>query len=194
MAIIVSSVVLAACGTETTNQTRVCDVIADAVDLLVDGDVTGATERVEDLAEMDTRGLDEELSLRHRRWGFNCPGVDLDLVMLEYHLSEPVALVEYKHHRAGAPNLTHPNYLAMGALAERAGVPLFVARYWPESWAMHVLPVTSLAEAALSKRDGRMTEQDYVRFLHHIRQVLVDDRVVEGLNTELPPPRLAVVR
>jgi hypothetical protein len=64
MAIIVSSVVLAACGTETTNQTRVCDVIADAVDLFVDGDVTGATERVEDLVEMDTRGLDDEVSLR----------------------------------------------------------------------------------------------------------------------------------
>jgi hypothetical protein len=138
---------------------------------------------------------DEQLSLRHRRWGFNCPGVDLDLVMLEYHLSEPVAVVEYKHHRAQQPDLTHPNYLAMGALADRACVPMFVARYWPDTWAIHLFAVTGLAETALGNRkDERMSEQGYVLFLHHIRQVLVHDRVVAGLNTVLPPPRLELIK
>lgn len=40
---------------------------------------------------------DMELSGRHRIWGFNCPAVDLDFLMVEYNLGIAIAVVEYKH-------------------------------------------------------------------------------------------------
>ena len=50
---------------------------------------------------------DERLSERHGHWGFNCPAVDLDFVMLEYNHGKPCALVEYKHKNTSSPNIHH---------------------------------------------------------------------------------------
>jgi hypothetical protein len=36
---------------------------------------------------------DLELSGRHRRWGWDCPAVDLDFLFLEYDKGKAVALV-----------------------------------------------------------------------------------------------------
>ena len=58
---------------------------------------------------------DQAISLRHRTWGFNCPGVDFDFLMLEYSTGKPVAVVEYKHYRARMPDREHPNYRALFA-------------------------------------------------------------------------------
>ncbi len=72
---------------------------------------------------------DREISSRHRRWGFHCPGVDLDFLLIEYHRAEPVAIIEYKHHRAARPDLSHPSYRALLALAERVPkLPFLIAR------------------------------------------------------------------
>ena len=39
---------------------------------------------------------DEAISLRHRLWGWDCPCVDIDFLLIEFDKSLPVALVEYK--------------------------------------------------------------------------------------------------
>ena len=84
-----------------------------------------------------TEWRDLDLSKRHRAWGFNCPAVDLDFLMVEYNLGKAVAIVEYKHFRARWPNLQHPTYRALADLADNynglaGGLPFFVVFYWPE--------------------------------------------------------------
>ena len=56
---------------------------------------------------------DQALSDRHREWGFNCPSVDLDFLMVEYNIGLPVALVEYKNERAWMPDFRHATYRAL---------------------------------------------------------------------------------
>lgn len=139
---------------------------------------------------------DEALSLRHRRWGFNLPGADLDFVLLEYHLSKPVALIEYKHHRSAWPNLGHPNYLALRDLADRdPQLPFFIARYWPETWAFQLLPGNDLARRTIGGADQiRCSERAYVQLLHSLRALKVQEQVIARLNTTPPPPRLTLVK
>ena len=142
---------------------------------------------------------DEEVSGRHREWGFNCPAVDLDFLMVEYNLGAPVAVVEYKHHRARMPDLKHPTYRALCDLADNyssaAGpLPFILAFYWPEIWAFKVYPVNGVAlefYKQASEFDGRsilLTERRYVRSLYALRRIAVDKRVINRLMDELPAP------
>jgi hypothetical protein len=39
-----------------------------------------------------TRWRDEALSARHRKWGFHCPAVDLDLILCEYDTAHVAAI------------------------------------------------------------------------------------------------------
>lgn len=123
--------------------------------------------------------------MRHRRWGFNCPGVDLDFVLVEYHLARPVAIVEYKHHLAEQADLQHPTYRAITALADQAHVPFFVARYWPAGWAFEVQPVNAEATAAVGHR-VRYSERQFVELLHQLRGVVIHEQVLRHLSDELP--------
>ena len=130
---------------------------------------------------------DRDISRRHRRWGFDCPGVDLDFLLIEYHRAEPVAIIEYKHHQAGRPDLGHPSYRALLALAERVPkLPFLIARYWPASWAFEVTSVNSCASRLFGPR-CHMTERQYVTALHNLRSAPVPERLLRHLNDCLPP-------
>lgn len=72
---------------------------------------------------------DQNLSERHRIWGWDCPAVDLDFLFLEYDRGKAVAIVEYKHERAAIQHSIHPTYQAMKDLSDRANVPLIGCRY-----------------------------------------------------------------
>lgn len=128
---------------------------------------------------------DEWISRRHREWGFNCPAVDLDFLMVEYNLGAPVALVEYKYIAAREPDLRHPTYRALRILADAAGLPFFVAFYNKEPCWFRVSPVN---EAALSLFDvGEvMSEYDYVRKLYQIRSAAIVDSVMSRLSRFIP--------
>lgn len=135
---------------------------------------------------------DEEISHRHGLWGFNCPAVDLDFVMLEYNHGKPCALVEYKHIRAKPPILYHPTYKALVALADgyRDGpLPCFVATYNPEDWSFRVLPLNAKARMHFAHCVGQvLTEQRFVKGLHLLRkQVLLaqDVEAISQLNNTL---------
>lgn len=128
---------------------------------------------------------DESLSRRHRAWGFNCPAVDLDFLMVEYNLGAPVALVEYKDRRARQPDLKHPTYRAINELADLAQLPFLIAFYWPESWAFRVHPVNAIARE--SYEDAMLlTERRFVKSLYYLRGLKVEDRVLSTLRTDLP--------
>ena len=72
---------------------------------------------------------DEGISRRHRLWGYDCPALDIDFLMIEYDRAKAVALVEYKREGAGEPKLSHPTLRALKDLADRAGLPAFVCYY-----------------------------------------------------------------
>lgn len=132
---------------------------------------------------------DESLSRRHRDWGFNCPAVDLDFLMVEYNLGKAVCIVEYKHARARMPDLRHPTYRALADLADGyrgKGLPFMLAFYWPGIWAFRVTPVNALAKEWFEGA-CELTEAEYVGRLYAMRQNKIQVEVLGRLNVERPP-------
>ena len=131
---------------------------------------------------------DEEISNRHREWGFNCPAVDLDFLVAEYNFGKPVALIEYKHNRARPPVLKHATYRALSALADgysERPLPFVVAFYWPEVWAFKITPVNQAAKESFA--DGEMlTEYDFVRRLYRLRRLTIASELEGKLSKQLP--------
>lgn len=129
---------------------------------------------------------DAEISARHRVWGASCPAVDLDFVLAELHLGEPVAVVEYKHHAALPVNLASATYAALRKMADRAGVPFVIAWYWPDTWAFRVRPLNSRA-SALFENPEDFTERQYVARLYRLRRLVLTRELENVLGDGLPP-------
>ena len=120
---------------------------------------------------------DRELSLRHRRWGWNCPAMDIDF--LEFHAGEPVALIECKLEHAAPWDLDGKPARAFMRLAERAGLPAYyVVRAADFSW-WQVRALNDLARSHLGGNERRLTEPEFISLLYALR----------GLN--LPPETAA---
>ena len=128
---------------------------------------------------------DEAISKRHRGWGFNCPAVDLDFLMVEYNLGKPVALVEYKYVTARIPNVDHPTYSALDALANASGIPFFIAVYNKNPWWFRITAVNENAHQIFSKNEI-LSEYDYVRKLYQIRSIAINEHVLSGLSRYVP--------
>ena len=124
---------------------------------------------------------DQAISLRHRLYGFDCPCIDIDFLLVEYHIAEPVALVEYKHHQAKFPNLQQASYIALKRLAERATLPFLLAFYWPDTWAFRVYPLNSLAQQYFQHAEN-LTEYEYVARLHRLRRIVLSHEMEKRLN------------
>lgn len=130
-----------------------------------------------------------DISLRHRNWGFNCPAVDLDFVMLEYNHGKACALVEYKHKNAMPVDPGHATYRALVDLADnyKAGpLPCFVARYNPENWTFVVTPLNDVAKRYYSHcAEQTLSEQRFVKSLHLLRKKVLtveDEAAIAALN------------
>lgn len=128
---------------------------------------------------------DQEISGRHRTWGVNCTAVDLDLVLVEYHLARPVAIVEYKHFRAKV-ELGHANYRALRDLANRAGLPFLIAFYWPDTWAFRVHPMNDNALRHFDYGGTLCTEREYVERLYRLRSLYITETLLPSLSAQLP--------
>jgi hypothetical protein len=121
---------------------------------------------------------DERLSLRHRFWGYDCPAVDLDFLMVEYDKGKVCAIVEYKHELALPQYPSHPSYKAVADLANRAKVPFFAVRYSDDlsSWKAH--PINSLAKKFLSS-PIELSEKGWVEVLYRIRGRAMPENLFE---------------
>ena len=108
------------------------------------------------------------LSERHRKWGWDCPAVDLDFLFLEYDKGQPIAIVEYKHELARPQYVSHPTYQAMINLGTRANIPVFAARYKNDYSEWHVTALNTVAKKWLPKKEI-MTEKAWVTFLYKLR-------------------------
>ncbi len=132
-----------------------------------------------------TEWRDLALSRRHRDWGFNCPAVDLDFLMVEYNCGKPVGLIEYKHHLALLPNLEHATYRALTELANLSGLPFMLAFYWPDIWAFKVYPVNEISEQWFELYE-MLNEREFVRRLYKMRRRVLTAHLEAILRTDLP--------
>jgi hypothetical protein len=149
------------------------------------------------MAERERTGWrDQEISNRHREWGFDCPAVDTDFLMVEYTEGRARAVVDYKHAagRGWFEGASHPNFRAQGDLYTRRGaqLPFWIAWYWPDVWAFRVLPINNSAVAWFGPRHLDLTEYQYVHSLHQLRQHVIDPTVAARLNHVMPPPPSAL--
>jgi hypothetical protein len=127
---------------------------------------------------------DERLSLRHRQWGWDCPGIDLDFLFLEYDRGKAVAIVEYKNEHASPQKASHPSYQAIIDLGNRAGIPVFACRYADDfSW-WRIIPLNAIAKEKLPER-ADMTEAEWIDFLYALRGQKCPQSVIEGLSTDI---------
>jgi len=127
---------------------------------------------------------DLRLNERHRRWGWDCPAVDLDFLFLEYDRGKAVALVEYKHENAAPQYRTHPTYQAMIDLGNRAGIPVLGVRYAEDfSW----WRVTALNPKAheWAPVQVTLTEREWVSLLYRIRGYELPANVFEDADVAL---------
>jgi type I site-specific restriction endonuclease len=131
----------------------------------------------------------EGISKKHREWGFHCPAVDLDFVLLEYNWGKPVAIVEYKEKASKKPDTQHPSYRALKDLADgyrNRGLPLFLVRYCERVWWFEV---TSLNESAFQYysegESHRVSQREFVRSLMKMRKDKItaeDERFLATLS------------
>ena len=115
-----------------------------------------------------TNWRDEGLSARHRTWGWDCPAVDIDFLMLEYDHGEPRALIEYKNERATPQKASHPSYRALISLGDRADVPFYCVRYASDYSLWKIIPLNKRAKEITPNRI-ELDEQAYISFLHSIK-------------------------
>ena len=127
---------------------------------------------------------DEALSRRHRRWGWDCPAVDLDFLFLEYDRGKASAIVEYKNEHAAPQYASHPTYQAMIDLGNRAGVPVIACRYSDDFTKWTVVPLNAEAKKHIKER-ATMDEAGWVRLLYKIRGYDLPQSVIDGINVEL---------
>lgn len=155
-----------------------------------------------DLAERSSDGVrlertgwrDQEISNRHREWGFNCPAADLDFLVVEYNIGKPVALIEYKHHLANTPDIKHATYRALKDLADGyrgQPLPFLVGFYWPDIWAFRVWPINDIAKTAF-EWDEICSEYEYVRRLYRLRRLALTRELEGRLSKQLPPSETVV--
>lgn len=111
---------------------------------------------------------DAALSQRHRQWGWDCPAVDIDFLMLEYDCGKAAAIVEYKHEFAAVQSACHPSYRALIDLGNRAHLPVFACRYSDDFSIWRVTPLNTIA-ARFCPKQTDMTEQEWVALLYRTR-------------------------
>ena len=128
---------------------------------------------------------DLSLSQEHRRWGWDCPAVDLDFLFLEYDKGKATALVEYKHERAPKQDATHPTYQALIDLGTRAAVPVFGVRYADDfSW-WTIVALNEIAKRWVPEKLERITKREWVTLLYKMRGYVPPESLWDALNVEV---------
>jgi len=122
---------------------------------------------------------DLSLNERHRKWGWDCPAVDLDFLFLEYDKGQPVAIVEYKHEKASLQYASHPTYQAMINLGTRANIPVFAVRYSNDFSSWNVIPLNEISKTKVPERTC-MTEREWVTFLYKLRGYSPPEELFDG--------------
>jgi len=140
-----------------------------------------------------TQWRDQNLSERHRKWGFNCPAIDIDFLMIEFHVGKPIAIVDYKRYTGSIKNLNQKSINAISILANNSNIPFFVVFYWDDIWAFQITAINNIAKNILQQhkidKNKILTEQQYVSFLYKLRNIKLtkeEEKLIKFLNNSLP--------
>ena len=140
-----------------------------------------------------TQWRDQKLSERHRKWGFNCPAIDIDFLMIEFHVGKPIAIVDYKRYTGSIKNLNQKSINAISTLANNSNIPFFVVFYWDNIWAFQITAINNIAKNILQQhkidKNKILTEQQYVSFLYKLRNIKLtkeEEKLIKFLNNKLP--------
>lgn len=131
---------------------------------------------------------DQAISQRHRVWGVDCPGVDIDFLLVEFNRGKPVAIVEYKDIHAQPPSIGHPSYKALNALANGysdGALPFLIAFYWSDIWAFRTIPVNEAAKRHFLENEV-LAELEFVSRLYRLRNFALPEDVKKKLQNKLP--------
>lgn len=131
-----------------------------------------------------THWRDERLSERHRRWGWDCPMVDIDFLAMEYDNGEPVAIVEYKNEHAKVQYASHPSYQALIKSGNRADLPVIACRYSDDFSKWIAVPLNNKALEYLPERK-ELDELGWVKLLYKMRGRELDDKIIENMKVEI---------
>lgn len=127
---------------------------------------------------------DGHLSERHRKWGVALPALDIDFLMVELDRCKPVGLIEYKSEFASEQYPTHPSYLSLIQLGDRANLPVFIVRYAQNfSW-FKVVPLNSDAKRILPER-VEVNERLFVTWLYNLRNLQPPKEIFQWLETAI---------
>jgi hypothetical protein len=127
---------------------------------------------------------DGHLSLRHRQWGFACPAMDLDFLMAEMNKGKAIALIEYKSEFSPEQFPSHPSYLALTDLGNRAGVPVFVVRYQQTFQWFRIIPLNPDALKILPER-VEVNERLFVTWLWNLRGLNPPESIFKALESAI---------
>lgn len=127
---------------------------------------------------------DLSLSERHRKWGLKLPAVDLDFILIEYDRGRPAAIVEYKSIFAGEQYPSHPSYMALSQLGDRANLPVFVVRYTPCFTEWRIIPLNVVAKKVVPERIS-VDERTFVTFLYQLRGLEPPAEIFKMLETAI---------
>lgn len=123
---------------------------------------------------------DQEISERHRRWGFNCPAVDVDFLLIEYDQGTPVAIIDYKLGLERNISPMAANHRAQQSLYVRENhhyipVPHYIVTYESQpQWRFRIRAVGAYALIYMKQAGGTelhtCTEAEYVAWLYEMRR------------------------
>lgn len=133
-----------------------------------------------EVAQERTGWRDQRISERHRMWGYDCPALDIDFLMLEYDRGVPSAIVEFKHEDAPQLRLEHPSIRTLNILCTRACIPLFLVRYADDfSW-FYVTPGNYRANEYVPEPVS-LTEPEWIKLLYRCRGRNVPDELASQI-------------
>lgn len=143
---------------------------------------------------------DEEISRRHRTWGFNVPLYDIDGVLTDYGIVEGI-WTEYDRCKAVmfidwkrrfdtdtfflAPNLADANLQVLEDVAH--GRPAYVIHYMVDDndlWWFKPWCVTDADTLSLLPHDDSLTELEFVEWLYAVRQRNIPSDIQSKLAAE----------
>jgi hypothetical protein len=110
----------------------------------------------------------QALSNRHRDWGYDCPAVDLDFIVV--NKGKIAALVEYKHNDSSAlPSKFkhHPTGITLSSLAKEFGlkIPLLFCYYNDDYSRFTLYPISNSSLEHEPYFGRKLSQKEYFEFL-----------------------------
>lgn len=134
-----------------------------------------------------THWRDLRLNDLHREWGWDCPMVDIDFLVLEYTHCRTVAIVEYKHEKWQVADPTHSaSFVTITNLANIAKLPFFLVRYSDDMAIWVVRPLNNYALQHVPSQQV-MTQAQYVALLYKLRDQELPAEIAQRLPNKFFP-------